>query len=525
MHYDVLIVGSGLTGLTVALNTVDSKSVGIVTKRSTEYGASSWAQGGVAAAIDSEDTVEAHLNDTITVGSGLTDPIVAKQIIDSGPAAIDWLINNGVSFTKQPSTGNTYHLNQEGGHSHRRVIHSKDATGKAIQESLIKKIQNKSNIRILDNHIAIDIITADKLGIEPNRALGVYVLDTLTKRVTTIGADNIVLATGGAAKVYTYTTNPDTSTGDGIAMGWRAGCSVVNMEFIQFHPTCLFHPKATSFLISEAVRGEGGVLRLPTGERFMDKHDKRAELAPRDVVARAIDYEMKKRGIQCVYLDITHKSESFLKTHFPTILEKCRTLGINISKDPIPVVPAAHYTCGGIKANAYGQTEIKGLYAAGETAYSGLHGANRLASNSLLECVVVGKNVASRINIERKSHEIELPEWDDSRVIDADEAIVITHNWQELRKFMWDYVGIVRTDKRLGRALNRILLLKEEIREYYSQFHVTPDLLELRNLVQTSELIVKSASIRQESRGLHFSLNYPNKGKQSLPTILKPEYQ
>tara|TARA_B100000902_G_C27142441_1_gene829393 strand:- start:24 stop:1043 length:1020 start_codon:yes stop_codon:yes gene_type:complete len=339
-----------------------------------------------------------------------------------------------------------------------------------------------------------------------------------------MGGDAVVLATGGAAKVYTYTTNPDTSTGDGIAMGWRAGCSVVNMEFIQFHPTCLFHPQATSFLISEAVRGEGGLLRLPTGERFMDAHDKRAELAPRDVVARAIDYEMKKRGIECVYLDITHKSRDFLNKHFPTISKKCLNLGIDISKDPIPVVPAAHYTCGGLKTDAYGQTEIKGLYAAGETSYSGLHGANRLASNSLLECIVVGKNVASKISSKEIINKQKLPEWDNSRVIDADEAIVITHNWQELRKFMWDYVGIVRTDKRLGRALNRILLLKEEIREYYSQFNVTPDLIELRNLVQTAELIVKSAQARKESRGLHFSLNYPSSENQSIPTILKSEY-
>ncbi len=524
MYYDVLIIGSGLSGLTVALNTADFKSVGIVTKRNLRDGASSWAQGGVAAAIDIEDSVEAHIADTITVGSGLTDPVVAKQIITDGPAAIEWLIANGVSFTKQSPNSDQYHLNQEGGHTHRRVLHSADATGKAIQESLEQKVQNHPNITILDNHIAIDIITGAKLGQPANAALGVYALNAQTNTVLTMGGDAVVLATGGAAKVYTYTTNPDTSTGDGIAMGWRAGCSVVNMEFIQFHPTCLFHPQATSFLISEAVRGEGGLLRLPTGERFMDAHDKRAELAPRDVVARAIDYEMKKRGIECVYLDITHKSRDFLNKHFPTISKKCLNLGIDISKDPIPVVPAAHYTCGGLKTDAYGQTEIKGLYAAGETSYSGLHGANRLASNSLLECIVVGKNVASKISSKEIINKQKLPEWDNSRVIDADEAIVITHNWQELRKFMWDYVGIVRTDKRLGRALNRILLLKEEIREYYSQFNVTPDLIELRNLVQTAELIVKSAQARKESRGLHFSLNYPSSENQSIPTILKSEY-
>ena len=520
--FDVIIVGSGLAGLTVALNVAAEKSVGIITKKKLKDGSSSWAQGGIAAVVDKNDSIEAHLADTINVGSNLSNPDVARAIVKNGQMAVAWLTEKGVSFTKSGNDTKDFHLHKEGGHSRRRVLHAADATGKEIQNTLESQVRNHANISILDNHIAIDIITGTKMAFSSNTALGIYALDALNNEIVPIGGSNVVLATGGASKVYTYTSNPDTATGDGIAMGWRAGCTVTNMEFIQFHPTCLYHPKAKSFLISEAFRGEGALLRLPNGDRFMQKYDSRAELAPRDIVARAIDAEIKKRGIECVFLDITHKSNSFLTAHFPNILSKCSELGINITSDPIPVVPAAHYTCGGLKTDINGKTDLSGLFAVGETAYSGLHGANRLASNSLLECVVMGINVAKVILSQHKRGKIDLPAWDSSRVISPDEAVVITHNWHELRKFMWDYVGIVRTNKRLTRALNRIHLLKEEIREYYSQYNVTPDFIELRNLVQTAELIVRSAQLRKESRGLHFSADYPNQLAEPKDTNLTP---
>ena len=520
--YDVVILGSGLAGLTVALNIADQRSVGIITKKKLTDSSSAWAQGGIAAVIDQNDSIESHLKDTLSVGSGLCDPDAVRGIVEGGKSAINWLIQNGVTFTTEGDQ-QKFHLNQEGGHSHRRVVHAADATGKVVQNSLETNVRAHPNITIIDNHIGIDIITSDPSIFLQKSALGIYALNTETKEISAIRGNNVVLATGGTSKVYLYTSNPDTATGDGIAMGWRAGCAVTNMEFIQFHPTCLYHRDAKSFLISEAVRGEGAKLVLPNGQTFVEKYDSRGELAPRDVVARAIDSEMKKLGIENVFLDITHKSSTFLKDHFPNILQRCHELGIDITVDPIPVVPAAHYTCGGIKTDVFGKTGIDGLYAVGETAYSGLHGANRLASNSLLECVVIGKNVATDILKKQKKQNPTVPEWDSSRVINPDEEVVISHNWQELRRFMWDYVGIVRTDKRLDRALNRVIMLHREILEYYSQYDVSPDLIELRNLVLNAELIIKSAKSRKESRGLHYSSDYPTSLAKALPTNLIPE--
>jgi L-aspartate oxidase len=404
------------------------------------------------------------------------------------------------------------------------VIHAADTTGQAVQRTLGEEVRAHTNITVLEHHIAIDLITSIKLGLsdnDGNNCYGAYALDNLSGQVSTFSAQNTVLATGGAGKVYLYTTNPDTATGDGIAMGWRAGCRVANMEFIQFHPTCLYHPHAKSFLITETVRGEGGLLKLPDGKRFMPLHDERAELAPRDIVARAIDFEMKKKGLDCVYLDISHKSTRFLKEHFPYIYARCLELGIDITQDPIPVVPAAHYTCGGIVTNLNGKTDLGNLYAIGETAHTGLHGANRLASNSLLECIVFGQAAAKDILNQAPLPTMKLPQWDESRVTDADEEIIISHNWDELRRFMWSYVGIVRTNKRLQRAQHRIKLLHEEINEYYANFRVTSDLLELRNLVSTADLIVQSAMLRHESRGLHFSLDYPDMLQHAKDTVLK----
>lgn len=522
-QFDVLIIGSGLAGLTLALQVADYKKVCIVSKRTINDSASSWAQGGIATVLNSDDSVEEHIQDTLTAGAGLCDTKITRKVTENGREAIDWLINLGVEFTREENTESGYHLTREGGHSRRRIIHVADATGHAVQKTLTQKIREHNNITILENHIAVDLITSQKLKKQSNNScLGAYVLNNHTGKVITIGAQQTVLATGGAGKVYLYTTNPDVSTGDGIAMAWRAGCRIANMEFIQFHPTCLFHPHAKSFLITEAVRGEGGILKLPDGTRFMPEHDERAELAPRDIVARVIDFEMKKRGLEYVYLDITHKPAKFIKEHFPTIHKRCLELGIDITASPIPVVPAAHYTCGGVMVDDKGHTDITNLYAIGETTYTGLHGANRLASNSLLECLVFGRIAAQEILASAPRALTELPYWDESRVTDADEEVLITHTWNELRRFMWNYVGIVRTDKRLSRALHRINMLRDEVHEFYSNFRVTNDLIELRNLLQVAELIVLSAMERRESRGLHYSKDYPDLLEEALPTILTP---
>lgn len=524
--FDVLIIGTGLAGLSLALRIAAHKKVCLVSKKTINDTASDWAQGGIAAVLNEGDSVDSHIHDTLVAGAGLCDEAVTRLVADHGKASVEWLINQGVGFTRADDNSG-YHLTREGGHTHRRVIHADDATGHAVQITLSEKVRRHPNITLLESHIAVDLITTHKVKkvtehVAENACLGAYVLDTTTGNVITIAAQNTVLATGGAGKVYLYTTNPDVSTGDGVAMAWRAGCRIANMEFIQFHPTCLFHPHAKSFLISEVLRGEGGLLKLPDGTRFMLDHDERAELAPRDVVARAIDFEMKKRGIDCVYLDISHHTKAFIEAHFPNINQRCLELGIDISQTPIPVVPAAHYSCGGIMTDSRGLTDIHHLYAVGETACTGLHGSNRLASNSLLECLVFGETAAKDILSQPQTDSSTLPYWDESRVTDADEEVLITHTWDELRRFMWNYVGIVRTDKRLSRALHRIHMLRDEVHEFYSNFKISNDLIELRNLLQVAELIVTSAIARKESRGLHYSKDHPNLDDDAIPTVLEP---
>ncbi|MDP1653099.1 MAG: L-aspartate oxidase [Rhodocyclaceae bacterium] len=520
--FDVIVIGSGLAGQSLALRLADTHRVAMVTKRMIDDTATNYAQGGIAAVLDGTDSVESHIQDTFVAGAGLCDPVATRFVVEHGRTAIDWLIEQGVPFTRD-SAG--YHLTREGGHSTRRVIHVADATGASVQQTLSRKVRQHPNITVLERHIAIDLITGTKLGRKTQRCWGAYVLDLDSERVLTLSAPNTVIASGGAGKSYLFTSNPDTATGDGIAMAWRAGCRVANMEFIQFHPTCLYHPRAKSFLITEAMRGEGGILRLSDGTRFMLAHDERAELAPRDIVARAIDYEMKKRGLDCVFLDMTHKGEAFLREHFPNIHARCLELGIDIAKTPIPVVPAAHYTCGGIVVDLAARTDLPGLYALGEASCTGLHGANRLASNSLLECLVYSEAAAADIRAQKAVKPPELPHWDESRVTNADEEIVISHNWDELRRFMWDYVGIVRTTKRLERAKHRIRLLEREIDEFYANFRVSNDLIELRNLVLTAHLIVECALRRKESRGLHFSSDYPDMLPKARNTVLKPPRQ
>ncbi len=520
--FDVLIVGSGLAGLSAALHLAPTHRVAVITKRTLQDGSSGWAQGGIAAVLADDDSFAAHIEDTLVAGAGLCDLATTRFVVENAPESIAWLRGLGVPFTLE---GDQLHLTREGGHSARRIAHVTDATGAAVQRTLIDVVRSTPGITLFEQHTLVDLITTRKLGLPGHRCLGLYALDSDTDEVVTFRAPQTILATGGAGKVYLYTTNPDTATGDGIAAAWRAGCRVANMEFIQFHPTGLYHPHEKSFLISEAVRGEGGQLKLPPsagGTRFMLDHDPRAELAPRDVVARAIDFEMKKHGLYCVHLDISHQSPAFLQEHFPNILAHCASLGIDITKEPIPVVPTAHFTCGGVLTDLAGRTDLPGLFAVGEVACTGLHGANRLASNSLLECMVFARAAAQAIAAAPATELPTVPAWDDSRVTDADESVVISHNWDELRRFMWDYVGIVRTNKRLERAAHRIAMLQGEIQEFYAHFHVTRDLLELRNLVQVADLIVKSAQLRRESRGLHFSRDYPEVAAPAAPTILVP---
>ncbi len=526
---DVLIIGGGIAGLSLALRLADRARVTILAKAALTESSSLYAQGGVAAVLNGEeDSFESHIQDTLDAGAGLCHRDTVEFVVREGPEAIRWLIERGVPFSREKqANGLEYHLTREGGHSHRRVIHAADATGRAMETTLESQVRRHPNITLHEQHIAIDLITSRKLGRPgPNRVLGAYALDKESGHIHAYGAQFLVLATGGACKAYLYTSNPDTSTGDGIAMAWRAGCRVANMEFVQFHPTCLYHPRAKSFLISEAVRGEGGKLTLPDGRPFMQDHDPRGELASRDIVARAIDYEMKRGGLDYVHLDISHKPADFIKSHFPTIYQRCKEYGYDITREPIPVVPAAHYTCGGVVTDLSARTDLDRLYAVGECSFTGLHGANRLASNSLLECLVFAKAAAEDILKQLPaagSPPETLPVWDESRVTDPDEQVVVSHNWDELRRGMWSYVGIVRTTKRLQRAQHRVEMLKEEVREFYSNFKVTNDLIELRNLLLVSELIIRSALARQESRGLHFTRDYPKPQAGTMQdTILKP---
>jgi len=520
-HFDVLILGSGTAGLSLALKLADHAKVAVLSKGQLEEGASLYAQGGISVVLDATDSLQSHIDDTAQAGAGLCDDDTVRYTVENARINIEWLIDQGVSFTKEDNTTETYHLTQEGGHSHRRIIHAADATGREIETTLLAKAKAHTNIHLYPYHIGIDLITSKKhVNAGANHCVGCYALDIKSDTTETFIAPITVMATGGAGKVYLYTSNPDVSTGDGIAMGWRAGCRVANMEFIQFHPTCLYHPKAKSFLISEALRGEGAKLQLADGSAFMAKYHPQEELAPRDIVARAIDHEMKRLGDDCVYLNISHQPKEFIESHFPTIHQRCLSFGIDMTKEPIPVVPAAHYTCGGLITDIEGRTDIPGLYAIGETAHTGLHGANRMASNSLLECIVfadaAAKSIKQQLPLPSYAN-IEIPEWDTSRVQRAKEAISISHNWDELRRFMWDYVGIVRSNERLFRARQRLSLLQQEIKEYYGQHQITCDLLELRNLADVAELIINSALQRKESRGLHFTLDYPQPNNQQAP--------
>ncbi len=525
-QFDVIIVGSGGAGLSLALSLPSHFNIAILAKSSLTEASTFYAQGGVAAVLDKTDSIQQHIDDTMVAGAHLCELDAVKQTVEGGRPSVDFLLKQGVEFTLDEDA--QLHLTREGGHSQRRIIHAADATGKAISTTLVQRVQEAPNLTIFENFVAIDVISLHKLGHtdQPNRAVGLYALEEATDRIHTFLAPFTALACGGAMKAYLYTSNPDIATGDGIAMAYRAGCRVANMEFNQFHPTCLYHPQARSFLITEAMRGEGAYLRLPDGERFMLRFDSRAELAPRDVVARAIDFEIKRLGIRHVWLDITHKPAAFIQEHFPTLYARLLELGIDITTDMIPVVPAAHYTCGGVVVDENSQTDLEGLYAIGETSYTGLHGANRMASNSLLECFVYGMGAAS--DIERKFTQPfdfpDVPAWDDSQVTNADEDVVILQNWDELRSTMWNYVGIVRTTKRLQRALHRIEMLKSEITEYYQDYRVSKNLIELRNLVLVSEMIVRCAMQRKESRGLHYTLDYPELGSELRKTVLTPPH-
>ncbi|EGK3871256.1 L-aspartate oxidase [Escherichia coli] len=524
---DVLIIGSGAAGLSLALRLADQHQVIVLSKGPVTEGSTFYAQGGIAAVFDETDSIDSHVEDTLIAGAGICDRHAVEFVASNARSCVQWLIDQGVLFDThvQPNGEESYHLTREGGHSHRRILHAADATGREVQSTLVSKAQNHPNIRVLERSNAVDLIVSDKIGLPgTRRVVGAWVWNRNKETVETCHAKAVVLATGGASKVYQYTTNPDISSGDGIAMAWRAGCRVANLEFNQFHPTALYHPQARNFLLTEALRGEGAYLKRPDGTRFMPDFDERGELAPRDIVARAIDHEMKRLGADCMFLDISHKPADFIRQHFPMIYEKLLGLGIDLTQEPVPIVPAAHYTCGGVMVDDHGRTDVEGLYAIGEVSYTGLHGANRMASNSLLECLVYGWSAAEDITRRMPdAHGVStLSPWDESRVENPDERVVIQHNWHELRLFMWDYVGIVRTTKRLERALRRITMLQQEIDEYYAHFRVSNNLLELRNLVQVAELIVRCAMMRKESRGLHFTLDYPELLTHSGPSILSP---
>ena len=528
LHCDVLIIGSGAAGLSLALRPAEHQNVIVLSKGPMSEGSTFYAQGGIAAVFDETDSIASHVEDTLIAGAGIVDEHAAEFVASNARHCVQWLIDQGVLFDTQvqPNGEESYHLTREGGHSHRRILHAADATGKAVETTLVSKALSHPNIRVLERSNAVDLIISDKIGLPgTRRVVGAWVWNRNKEKVETCRAKAVVLATGGASKVYQYTTNPDIASGDGIAMARRAGCRVANLEFNQFHPTALFHPQARNFLLTEALRGEGAYLKRPDGSVFMPDFDPRGELAPRDIVARAIDHEMKRLGVDCMYLDISHKPADFIRQHFPMIYEKLLSLGIDLTRDPVPIVPAAHYTCGGVMVDDHGRTDVDGLYAIGEVSYTGLHGANRMASNSLLECLVYGwsaaEDITKRMPYARPT--THLPAWDESRVENPDELVVIQHNWHELRLFMWDYVGIVRTTKRLERALRRIMMLQQEIDEYYANFRVSNNLLELRNLVQVAELIVRCAMMRKESRGLHYTLDYPEPLETSGPSVLTPQ--
>ena len=513
-EFDFVVIGSGIAGLSFALKAAEKGSVALVTKRGRADSNTAWAQGGVACVTSAEDSFDLHIRDTLAAGAGLCHEDAVRAVVTGGPARIAELVGFGMHFDRRETNGeNELDLGKEGGHSKRRILHFQDSTGMEIERALLEQISSHPRIELMENHMAVDFITTGKLGYAmQNSCVGVYVLNEATGEVETLRSDVNVLATGGCGKIYLYTTNPDVATGDGVAMAWRAGATVSNMEFIQFHPTCLFHPEVKSFLISEAVRGEGGVLLDARGRRFMEKHNPQKELAPRDIVARAIDAEMKRSGSKCVFLDITHKPSDFVKTRFPNIYETCLANGIDITSQPIPVVPAAHYQCGGVKSDLNGETSLRGLFAIGEVACTGLHGANRLASNSLLEGLVLAGSAFEKATRNRPPRvSFDLPEWRPGQVTDVDEMVVISHNWEEIRRLMWDYVGIVRTDKRLQRAATRLRNLHAEVQEFYWNFNITTDLLELRNLVTVASLVVDCALSRKESRGLHFTLDYPDR--------------
>jgi L-aspartate oxidase len=524
-HYrhDVVVIGRGAAGLALALRLPSHYRIAVLSKGDVTQSSTYWAQGGMAAVLHARDSVESHVEDTLRAGAGLCHRDAVEFTVSHSRETVEWLASLGVDFDIRddidPSQSPEYHLAQEGGHSHRRIVHAADRTGGAIGEVLETCARQADNIDLLPGRVAVDLVVAD------GRCRGIYVLDEREDTVDLFEANAVVLASGGASKVYLYTSNPDGASGDGIAMAWRAGCRVANLEFNQFHPTCLYHPQAKSFLITEALRGEGAYLLLPDGERFMPRFDERAELAPRDIVARAIDHEMKRLGADCVYLDISHRDPEFVRQHFPTIHQRCLEFGIDITRDRIPVVPAAHYTCGGVVVDRHGSTDVPGLYAIGECSFTGLHGANRMASNSLLECLVYAQSAAGHIAAtagDMPAATRSPPPWDESRVTDSDEDVVISHNWDELRRFMWDYVGIVRTNKRLQRALRRAELLQAEIAEYYSNYKVSNDLLELRNLAMVAELMIRCAMARRESRGLHYTLDYPGLLEKAEDTVLVP---